>query len=47
MRLGIIIVLAIFWLVLAVNAFRRGDTMLAGTFLVVGIALTAYRLRRD
>jgi hypothetical protein len=43
--IGISLVLLIFWLVMAYRAFTRGDMLLAGVFLLVGIALTAYRLR--
>ena len=46
MRMLVIVALAIFWLVLAYRAFERGDLLLAGVFLVVGIALTAYRLTK-
>jgi hypothetical protein len=46
MRLAIIVLLLVFWVFLAARALQRGDTALAGLFLVIGIALTAYRLRR-
>jgi hypothetical protein len=46
MRTAVIVALAIFWLVLAYRAFQRGDMLLAGVFLAVGIALTAYRLTK-
>jgi hypothetical protein len=46
MRLVIIIALAIFWLVLAVRAFERGDMVLAGVYIIIGIALTVYRLKK-
>jgi hypothetical protein len=46
MRTVVIVALAIFWLVLAYRAFQRGDMLLAGVFLAVGIALTAYRLTK-
>ena len=46
MRLIVILVLAVFWLFLAYRAFSRGDTAMAGVFLLVGVALTAYRLRK-
>ncbi len=45
MRLAIVLLLLAFWLFLAVRAFERGDTTLAGFFVVIGVALTAYRLR--
>lgn len=46
MRLAIIFALLIFWLVLAFYRFKQGDNVMGGVFLAVGIALTAYRLRR-
>jgi hypothetical protein len=46
MRLVIIIALAIFWLALAVRAFERSDMVLGGVYIVIGIALTVYRLQK-
>jgi len=46
MRTLIIVALCIFWLVLAYREFERGDMLLAGVFLLVGIALTAYRVSK-
>ncbi len=46
MRIGIIVALAIFWLVLAYREYQQGDMLLAGVFIIAGIALTIYRLRR-
>ena len=46
MGLAVTLVLAVFWLVLAWRQFQRGDTTLAAVFLVVGVVLTVYRLRR-
>ena len=46
MRTTIIVALCIFWLVLAYRQFQRGDMLLAGVFLLVGIALTAYRVSK-
>ncbi|HVV70409.1 MAG TPA: hypothetical protein VHI52_02755 [Verrucomicrobiae bacterium] len=46
MRMFVIAALCVFWLVLAYREFQRGDMLLAGVFLTVGIALTAYRLTR-
>ncbi len=46
MRLAIVVLLLVFWIFLAVRALQRGDTALAGFFLVIGVALTAYRLRK-
>lgn len=38
-------ILAAFWAVMAYRQFQRGDMLLAGLFLLVGVALTVYRLR--
>ena len=38
--------LLVFWIVVAYREYQRGDMMLAVVFLVAGIALTAYRLKR-
>lgn len=46
MKMLVIVALCVFWLVLAYRAFQRGDLLLAGVFLAVGIALTAYRLTK-
>jgi hypothetical protein len=46
MRLFVIIALAIFWIVLAAYEFKNGNAMLGGVFILVGIALTSYRLMR-
>jgi hypothetical protein len=45
MHFVIIFGLLAFWLVLAARAFQRGDMGMAALFVVVGIALTVYRLR--
>ncbi|HEV2607545.1 MAG TPA: hypothetical protein VGT79_06145 [Xanthomonadaceae bacterium] len=34
-----------FWIFLAYRAFERGDVPMAIMFLIVGVALTLYRLR--
>jgi hypothetical protein len=39
------VVLLVFWLAIAYRQFQRGDMLLAGIFLLVGIGLTVYRLR--
>jgi hypothetical protein len=44
MRIAVIVALAIFWLALAYHEFQRGDMLLAGVFILAGIALTTYRL---
>ena len=46
MRFAIIVALAIFWIFLAYRAFQRGDMVLAGVFVLAGVALTIYRLRK-
>ena len=46
MPVAIVIVLLVFWGVMAYRAFQRGDLLLTGVFLAVGIVLTVYRLRR-
>lgn len=46
MRNAIIVLLLVFWLFLAYRSFGRGDMAMAGLFLLIGIALTIYRLRR-
>lgn len=46
MRLAVIVALAIFWLVMAYLQFQRGHMVLGIVFIVVGIVLTLYRLRR-
>lgn len=46
MPVAVVLILLVFWAVLAFRAFQRGDLLLAGVFLTVGIALTVYRLRR-
>jgi hypothetical protein len=33
------------WVFLAFRAFQRGDMVMAGIFILVGVGLTAYRLR--
>jgi hypothetical protein len=44
--LAVTLVLLLVWLTLAYRQFQRGDLLLAGVFLAVGIVLTVYRLRR-
>jgi hypothetical protein len=43
MPIAVTVALFIFWIFLAYRAFERGDMMMAGVYLLVGIALTAYR----
>jgi hypothetical protein len=45
MPLVVTLILLGFWLVLAYRRFQAGDMLLAGIFLLVGVALTVYRLR--
>jgi len=46
MKYGVIIVLAIFWVVMAYRQFARGDMVLGGVFALAGIALTVFRLQK-
>jgi hypothetical protein len=46
MRLVIVVLLLGVWLYLAYSEYQAGNMMLAGLFLLVGIALTTWRLRR-
>ncbi|MGO9802995.1 MAG: hypothetical protein ACLPTM_00365 [Steroidobacteraceae bacterium] len=46
MPIAVVLILLVFWAVMAFRAFQRGDLLLAGVFSAVGIALTVYRLRR-
>ena len=46
MRMVIVVLLLVFWLFFAYRAFARGDMAMAGLFLLIGLALTIYRLRR-
>jgi hypothetical protein len=46
MKLAVIAALCVFWLAMAYRQFQRGDMLLAGIFVVVGVTLTAYRLRK-
>jgi uncharacterized membrane protein YccC len=46
MKYGVIIALAIFWIVMAYRQFEHGDMVLGGVFVLAGIALTVYRLQK-
>lgn len=46
MPVAVTLVLMVFWLVMAYREFQRGDMLLMGVFLLVGVVLTVYRLRR-
>jgi hypothetical protein len=41
--IALTLALFIFWIFLAYRAFERGDMAMAGVYLLIGIALTAYR----
>ena len=41
----LVLLLLVFWVFLAYRALQRGDTTMAIVFVVVGVSLTAYRLR--
>jgi hypothetical protein len=45
MPIALTLVLLVFWLALAYRSFQRGDMLLAGVFLLVGVVLSVYRLR--
>jgi hypothetical protein len=45
MPIALTFVLLVFWLALAYRSFQRGDMLLAGVFLLVGVMLSVYRLR--
>jgi hypothetical protein len=44
MRGPLVVILLGFWLFMAYRAFQRGDLVYAGVLVVVGIALTAWRV---
>jgi hypothetical protein len=46
MPIAVTLLLLLFWLVLAYRQYQRGDLLLAGIFLAVGIVLTVYRIRQ-
>jgi hypothetical protein len=41
----LILLLLVFWIFLAYRALMRGDIAMAALFGIVGVSLTAYRLR--
>ena len=45
MPVAVTFVLFLFWIVLAYREFQRGDMLLAGVFLLVGVVLTVYRYK--
>jgi hypothetical protein len=46
MPIAVTLALLLFWIVIAYRQFQRGDYLLAGIFLFVGIALTVFRIRQ-
>jgi hypothetical protein len=46
MPIAVTLALLLFWVVIAYRQYQRGDMVLAGIFLFVGIALTVYRIRQ-
>lgn len=46
MRLVVILLLLCVWIYLAYDSFQRGQTGLGVLFLLIGAALTFWRLRR-
>ena len=46
MPIAVTLALLVFWMVIAYRQYQRGDLLLAGIFLFVGIALTVYRIRQ-
>lgn len=45
MPVAVTFALFLFWIVLSYRAFQRGDLLMAGVFLLVGVVLTVYRYR--
>lgn len=46
MRLVVVLLLLCVWIYLAYDSFQRGQTALGVLFLLIGAALTFWRLRR-
>jgi len=46
MPAAVSLALLLVWLALAYRSYQRGDLLLSGIFLLVGVVLTVYRLRR-
>jgi len=46
MPIVVTLLLLLFWLVLAYRQYQRGDLLLAGIFLAVGVVLAIYRIRQ-
>jgi hypothetical protein len=45
MPIAVTLALLLFWVAIAYRQYQRGDVVLAGIFLLVGIALTIYRIQ--
>ena len=45
MPVTLVVLLFVFWIYLAYRELQKGNMALAGLFLVIGIALSLYRLR--
>jgi hypothetical protein len=43
----LVMLLLVFWIFMAYRALQRGDLAMAALFGIVGVSLTAYRLRRS
>jgi hypothetical protein len=43
----LVMLLLVFWIFMAYRALQRGDIAMAALFVIVGIALTMYRLGRS
>lgn len=41
----LVLILLVFWCILAYRAFSSGDTTMAAVYIIIGILLTVYRLR--
>jgi hypothetical protein len=46
MPIAVTLVLLLFWLALAYRQYQRGELVLAGIFLLVGVVMTVYRIRQ-
>jgi hypothetical protein len=46
MPIAVTLALMLFWVVIAYRQYQRGDMLLAGVFLAVGVVLTVYRIRQ-
>jgi hypothetical protein len=46
MPVAVTLALLVFWVVIAYREYQRGNMVLAGVFLFVGIMLTIFRIRQ-